>query len=176
MKFFILYFLVFISFSLKGQNQFTGSTEFALKDKSVVLYKDIRYHASDTLVRLNRMYEVYLVEVDSCIPNFCRVKSYHTLPYMNNQQVSDSSYWVESENLESALHGTFSVFKEPFLTNKENLKLKVEDFSDIYFKVDIVTVKKDWVKIKFKVNDQSLIGWVDNTSLCPLKHAECEDY
>ena len=50
----------------------------------------------------------------------------------------------------------------------------MEDFSDIYFEVDIITVKGDWVKIKFKVNDQSLIGWVDNVSLCPLKHAECE--
>ncbi len=174
MKVFILCFLVFISFSLKGQKLFTGSSEFALKDKSVILYKDIRYHAADTLERLNRMYEVYLVEVDSCIPNFCRVKSYHTLPYMKNKQVSDRSYWVESENLESALHGAFSVFQEPFSINKENLKLRVEDFSDIYFKVDIITVKGDWVKIKFKVNDQSLIGWVDNVSLCPLKHAECE--
>lgn len=51
--------------------------------------------------------------------------------------------------------------------------LKVENYSDVYFKVDVITVLNDWVKIKFKINDQVLIGWVMSMNLCQLKHGEC---
>lgn len=171
MKLFILF--IFTPISFLAQEQLTNSVEFALKDKDVILYKDYRYHPADTLERLNRMYEVYLMQVDTCVPNFCRLQSYYTLPYMKGRQESETTYWVENENLESALSGAFSIYKEPFLTSKENLKLKVEDYSDIYFKVNIIDISKNWVKIKFKINDQELIGWVVNTSLCPLKHTVC---
>lgn len=172
MKATIFLFLLVTTFSFFSQTN--TNLEFALKDKEVVLYEDIRYHAVDTLERLNRMYEVYIMQIDTCVPNFCRVQSYYTLPYINGKQESITTYWVENENLESALSGVFTVYKEPFLNTKENLKLKVEDYSDIYFKVTILTINKDWVNIKFKINDQELIGWVNSNSLCPLKHDSCK--
>lgn len=168
---FLLSFLIAVSYF--GQSKNTNSNVFALKDKDIVLYTDIRYHAADTLKRLNRLYEVYVVKVDSCVPNFCRVKGYYTLPYLKGKQESNNYFWVENENLVSALQGDFSIYRTPFSIKKENLMLRVEDYSDIYFKVDILDVNKNWVKIHFNINDQSLIGWVVSTSLCPLKHTAC---
>ena len=173
MKTITTFYLLVISFSFFSQVSNNSFIKFGLKDKKVILYEDIRYHSVDTLERLNRMYEVYLMKVDSCVPNFCRVKGYYTVPYLKGKKESMATFWVESENLESALSNHFSIYKEPFSTTKENLKLKVEDYSDIYFKVTILNIKKDWVKIKFTINDQELIGWVNSNALCPLKHEEC---
>lgn len=169
----ILIILLFISTSYFGQTNSDSLLVFALKDKGVVLYSDYRYRVADTLERLERLYEVYLVNIDTCVPNFCRVKGYTTLPYLKDKQESNDVYWVENEDIESALHGDFSIYKEPFFITKDNLKLRISDYSDIYFKVNIIAVKNDWVKIQFNINNQSLIGWVESSSLCPLKHTSC---
>lgn len=172
MKKVFLYLLLLSSVKGVTQLMYSNSIELAIKNNiGVNLYDSPNGSIIDSLESINIDIETCIVDIDSCMNEWVRIKKYYYVPWMKKRKSSDKISWIKINNLESTLQPYFRLYDKPSFLSDTIFEIK-NNF-EVYLKVEIMEVKREWIKIQFKINEKILEGWVINTDLCPLKHTTC---